>query len=66
VNNFNAKILQQIQRNIIVFNSVNTADINDAEMSHNKLTIKYLQNLSLSNLSFIKLYLKIKAFIILL
>lgn len=42
VNNFNAEILQQIQRNITVFNSVNTIDINDAEMSHNKLITKYL------------------------
>jgi len=66
VNDFNAKMLQKMKKNITVFDFVNTADVNDAEENHDELTMKYLQSLSSAELSSAQLCLKMKAFIILL
>ena len=51
VNDFNAEMLQKIKKNVIVFDSVNTVNVNDAEKSHNELITKYLQSLSSADLS---------------
>jgi len=50
VNNFNAKMLHKMKENITVFDSVNTANVNDAEENCDELTIKYLQSLSSAEL----------------
>jgi len=42
VNDFNAEMFQKIKKNIIVFNSVNTVNVNDVEESCDELIIKYL------------------------
>jgi len=42
VNDFNAEMLQKIKKNVIVFDSVNTVNVNDAEKSYDELITKYL------------------------
>ncbi len=42
MNDFNAEMFQKIKKNIIVFNFVNTVNVNDAEESCDELIIKYL------------------------
>jgi len=42
VNDFNAKMFQKIKKNLTVFDSVNTADVNDVEKNCDKLITKYL------------------------
>jgi len=50
VNNFNVEMFQKIKKNIIVFDSVNTVNVNDIKKNYNELTTKYLQSLNSTNL----------------
>ncbi len=61
VNDYNVKILQQMQKDLMISDSVNTADVNDAEVNYDELTMMYLWSLSSADLSSVRLCLKVKA-----
>jgi len=42
VNDFNVKMFQKIKKNVTIFDSVNTVNINDAKENCDELTTKYL------------------------
>ena len=66
VNDFNTDILHTMPGQEYVFDSVDSADVNDAEQGHEELPTEYLRSLSPAGLPLARLCLKVRASIILL